>query len=142
MKHLSLIEIAFFLKKISIFEDLDLDLLLAIADKMNQDIYDKNEKVFEINQKPIKMYFIAIGEVRLLDKNKKIIKDISQKTFFGEESIFNERLREYSSICITDTLLLNLTKTNLITIMTEAPIVAISLLEIFSKNVSCKYLKN
>ena len=42
----SLIEKAFFLKKMRLFSDLDLEILLAIAEKLHEDDYDKEEKVF------------------------------------------------------------------------------------------------
>ncbi len=132
MKELTLIEKAFCLKNISIFKDLDLDLLLAIADKMHQDIYDKNEKVFEINQIGKNIYFIEEGAVQILDENNNEIKTLQQNDFFGDESLFSDQSRSYGVTCSEDTLLLSLSKTNFYGIISECPTVAISLLNAYS----------
>ena len=134
MKQLSLIEKSFFLKKIKLFQDLDLDLLVAIADKMHQDIYDANEKVFEIDQRANRMYFIVKGKVRITNKSNTPIEELSITHFFGDESLFNEKPRLYNATCITDTLFMTLTRTSLMTIISECPSVAIMLLQNYSKN--------
>jgi signal-transduction protein with cAMP-binding, CBS, and nucleotidyltransferase domain len=142
MKQLSLIEKAFFLKKVSLFEDLDLDMLVAIADKMNQDIYDKNESVFEINHKAVRMYFIAQGSVNLLDEQDNHITALKSTDFFGDEALFNEKERTYRAVCEAEALLLTLSRTNLITIITECPSIAIALLSHYSLNRQCRCKKN
>ena len=139
MKQLSLIEKAFFLKKVALFENLDLDLLVAIADKMNQDVYDKKEVVFEITHKPLRMYFIAKGAVSLLDEDKNIITKLKAEDFFGDEALFNENHRIYRALCNEETLLLTVTKTNLFTIISECPSVAIALLSQYSKTKPCRH---
>ncbi|KPK33498.1 MAG: hypothetical protein AMS24_00950 [Chlamydiae bacterium SM23_39] len=139
MKHFTLIEIAFFLKKISIFRELDVDMLVAIADKIDQDVYDKKEKVFEINQKSKRMYFIAKGEVDLLDNNDAIIRKLKEGDFFGDESLFNERTREYQAICAEEALILTLNKFDLLTIISEVPFVAIDFLKQYANIIKCRY---
>lgn len=142
MKQLSLIEKAFFLKRVSLFEDLDLDMLIAIADKMNQDIYDKDEIVFEKTHKPLRMYFIAKGSVDLLDTKDLSFATIPLEHFFGDEALFSDTLRTYKAICKEPTLLLTLTKTNLLTIISECPSVAIALLSQYAKTKSCRLKKD
>lgn len=141
MKQLSLIEKAFFLKKTKIFEELDLDLLLAIADKLSQDIYDKEEKVFMLDQVANRMYLIAEGEVEIYDNQKQKVTTLSSGDFFGDESLFNYRERGYSAICSKDSLLLTLSRTHLLTIISECPTVAISLLTSYSQNTHCRHIK-
>ena len=139
MKKLSLIEKAFFLKKIKIFEEIDLDILLAISDKVTQDDYDKNEKIFECNQKGSKLYLIAIGKVSIFDKNNNFIENLEENDFLGLESIFNSNERAYTAVCIKDSLIISLTKHHLLTIISEYPEVAIAILKLFSKQ--AKYIK-
>ena len=139
MKELSLIEKAFFLKNTTLFNDLDLDLLIAIADKMHQDIYEKDEKVFEINQIANRMYFIVKGSIRILDENLKIIKLLQSNDFFGDESLFNEKPRTYNVNCFEDTLFLSISKTNLFNIISGCPSVAISLLNTYSHNMKHRH---
>lgn len=139
MKKLSLIEKAFFLKRTILFNDLDLDLLIAIADKMHQDLYEKNEKVFELNQIANKMYFIAKGSVNVIDENNNAIKTLYKNDFFGDESLFNEKPRGYSVYCSEDSLLISFNKTNFHTIISECPSVAISLLNSYAKKTKYRY---
>jgi CRP/FNR family transcriptional regulator, cyclic AMP receptor protein len=139
MKKLSLIEKAFFLKHTILFNDLDLDLLIAIGDKMHQDIYEKDEKVFELNQIANKMYFIAKGSVNIIDEDNKIIKNLSKNDFFGDESIFNEKPRGYSVFCFEESLLISLNKPNFQTIISECPSVAIALLNSYAKKTKYRH---
>ena len=139
MKKLSLIEKAFFLKQTLLFNDLDLDLLIAIAEKIHQDIYDQNEKIFDINQLANKMFFIAKGNVNIINENSKILKTLKINDFFGDESIFNEKPRGYLAICTQDSLILSLTKTNLYNIISECPSVAVALLNCYAKQTKHRY---
>ena len=138
MKQLSLIEKAFFLKKIRIFNDLDLDLLLAIADKMSQDLYDKDEKVFNINQVANRMYLIAQGTVKIMDADGVVFAELPAPDFFGDEALFNEKPRAYSVICKSDCLILTLSRSHLMTIISECPSVATSLLQCYSHPLMCR----
>jgi CRP/FNR family transcriptional regulator, cyclic AMP receptor protein len=135
MKKLSLIEKAFFLKKTSIFKDLDLDMLLSVADKLNQDVYDANEDVFKKGQKGNKIYFIADGDVDIIE-NELILKKLKKTDFFGDETLFNEMPRSYHALCKSNCLILTLSKSSLMTIISECPHVAIILLKKYSKNIT------
>lgn len=138
MKQLSLVEKAFFLKKTFLFKDLDLDLLIAIADNMSQDIYDAQEKTFDINQRANRMYFIVHGSVEILDNDNKVIQTLNSTDFFGDESLFNDKLRQYKSICKTDSLILTITKTNLLNVISECPSVALALLKKYAQITPCR----
>ncbi len=142
MKELSLIEKSFFLKKQLLFDGLNLELLLAIADKMLQDDYDYDEKVFIKNQSANRMYFIVHGSVEIYDMEDTKPVILKKNQFFGEESLFSGEPRFYSATCITETVFLTLSRTNLMTIISECPSIAISFLESFSKNLPCRLLKN
>ena len=82
MKPLSLIEKAFFLKKVKIFADLDLDLILAVAEKLHYDEYDQNEQVFAQGQAANRMYLIAQGNVQILDKQMRSVCDLTAGGLF------------------------------------------------------------
>ncbi len=58
MKHLTLIDKAFLLKRTLPFSSLDLNLLLAIADKLGFMIFDPKEYIFVIEEEANRMYFI------------------------------------------------------------------------------------
>jgi CRP/FNR family transcriptional regulator, cyclic AMP receptor protein len=141
MKQLSLVEKAFFLKKTALFNLLDLDLLIAIADKTNQDIYDPKELVFEKDQRANKLYIIVSGRVNVLNDNDEKITELKEEDCFGDEALFNNNQREYTIVCETQTLFLTLAKTHLMTIISECPSVAVALLQYYTKNTGCRHLK-
>jgi len=140
MKELSLVEKSFFLKKHILFNNLDLDLLLIIADKLIQDEYDKNEKVFAINQVANRMYFILEGKVEIISKDGKKVSLIPNE-YFGEESLFNDLPRNYEAVCVKNTVFLTLSRTNLMTIISECPTLAVSFLEKYTTIFSCRHIK-
>lgn len=141
MKQLNLIERAFFLKKIALCHDLDFEVIIAIAEKLNQDFYEKNEKIFETNQIGSRIYFITAGKVDLIDKYGSPIITLSEESFFGDEALFNEQPRSYSAICAEKTHLMTLSKANLMNLISECPTVAIALLQYYAQNNSCRYKK-
>jgi signal-transduction protein with cAMP-binding, CBS, and nucleotidyltransferase domain len=138
MRTLSLIEKAFFLKKTKPFADLDLDLLLAVADKLHHDEYDRNERVFAFNQAANRMYLIVEGVVELFDVNMRSIAHLKTGDYFGDESLFNEQSRSYGAICKTDALLLTLSRSHLLSIISECPPVAIALLQSYAQELPCR----
>lgn len=138
MKSLSLIEKAFFLKKVKLFADLDLDLLLAIAEKLHHDEYDQNERVFALNQAANRMFLIVQGRVQILDELMRPISELEVNDFFGDESLFNEQPRSYFAICKTDAHLLILSRSHLLSIISECPSVAVALLQSYAHMLSCR----
>jgi CRP/FNR family transcriptional regulator, cyclic AMP receptor protein len=138
MKELTILEKTFFLKKHALFSNLELELLLVISDKIIQDEYDKDEKVFEIDQIANRMYFIYKGEVKISTNDKKITY-LRNNEYFGEESLFNDLARSYEATCIKNTVFLTLSRTNLMTIISECPTLAISFLEKYTTIFPCRH---
>lgn len=141
MKPLSLIEKAFFLKKVRIFSGLDFELLLAIAEKLHDDDYDAEEKIFMSGQVANRIYFVATGSVHLLDDRMGQRATLKPTDFFGDESLFNDAPRTYSAVCKTDAILLTLSRSHLLSIISECPSVAVSLLQIYAHALPCRFLK-
>lgn len=135
MRSLSLIDKAFLLKKCRLFSELDLDLLLAIADKLGIAHYEKGKRIFEINEEAHRMYLIVEGEVEIRDAQCKVLSSLQSEDFFGEESLFNDKPRAYDAISRTQTLMLTLSQTNLLTIISECPAVAVGLLSVYASNI-------
>jgi CRP-like cAMP-binding protein len=138
MKPLSLIEKAFFLKKVRLFADLDLDLLLAIAEKLHHDDYNKDERVFSSGQPANRMYLILQGSVQILDDKLKIVNELTSHDAFGDESLFNEAPRAYSALCKNDTEFLTLSRSHLLSILAECPSVSVALLQSYAHKLPCR----
>ncbi len=135
----SLIEKAFFLKKMRLFSDLDLEILLAIAEKLHEDQYDKEERVFTPGQVANRIYLIVTGGVEILDAQRRHLTDLGPSDAFGDESLFNELPRGYFAICKADTLFLTLSRSHLLSLISECPSVAVTLLQAYSQQLPCRY---
>lgn len=135
----SLIEKAFFLKKVRLFSELDLELLLAIAEKLHEDDYDANEKIFTPGQVANRIYLIAQGEVQILDERMKPMIELAAGDYFGDESLFNDQPRAYAALCKTDSLFLTLSRSHLLSIISECPSVAVALLQSYSQQLPCRH---
>lgn len=135
----SLIEKAFFLKKTRLFSELDLEVLLAIAEKLHEDDYDKEEKVFTPGQVANRIYLIAEGAVQILDEHKRPVCELGVSDYFGDESLFNEQPRSYSAVCKMDTVFLTLSRSHLLSIISECPSVAVTLLHAYSQQLPCRH---
>lgn len=132
MKPLTLIDKAFLLKQTSLFGMLDLDLLLVISDKLGSLEFDPGDCIFASGELALRMYFIVKGEVEIKSTEKQVLETLLAPDFFGDEALFSEKLRGYTAISKTETLLLTLSKTNLLTIISECPQVAVGLLQAYT----------
>lgn len=136
MSKFTLIDKAFFLKRNILFGTLDLDLLLAIADKLSIVTYDAKDPIFSVNEDAHRMYFIVKGIVEISGPDGNVLAVLGIDDFFGDESIFNEKRRAYSAISKTDCILLTLSRTNLLSIISESPAVAVGLLQAYTSMTS------
>ncbi len=132
MKRLTLVDKAFLLKSTPLFASLDLDELLPIADKLSQSSFSPSEAIFREGDPALRMYVIAKGSVELFNVNGEIISTLTAVDFFGDESIFNDQPRAYSSRSCSDSILLSISRTNLMTIISECPSVAVGLLKVYT----------
>lgn len=132
MTKLTLIDRAFFLKKISLFSSLNLDLLLAIADRLQIVTFEPGNIVFRIGEEAMHMYFIVTGKVEIRGPNQEKLTLFDAGEFFGDESIFSEKPRAYDAVAQTSATLLALSKTNLLTIISECPQVAVGFLQTYT----------
>jgi signal-transduction protein with cAMP-binding, CBS, and nucleotidyltransferase domain len=141
MKKPTLIDKAFLLKRTPLFGRLDLDILLAISDKLGVLQFDPGEAVFTINQDAHRMYFIAKGSVVLKDALHKPLVYLKVADYFGDESLFNEKPRGYEAVSETDSLLFTLSKSHLAMIISEFPHVAFGFLQDYSSDVTLRQRK-
>lgn len=132
MTKLTLIDRAFLLKKTPLFSALDLDLVLAIADKWQVMSFDPDTTIFGINEEAYRLYFIVQGTVEVRSSESKIITLLKPEEFFGEEALFSDKPRAYEAISKTEAVLLALSRTNLFTVISECPSVAVGLLQAYA----------
>jgi CRP-like cAMP-binding protein len=129
---LTLIEKAFFLKKTELFSELDLDLLLAIADKADVLSFQNGEEIFCVSQDAHRIYLIIQGKVRIHDHDESFIQKVLPQDYFGDEALFNALPRAYAAFAEGVTQVMTITRTHLTEIILECPQVALSLLRAYS----------
>lgn len=138
MKKPSLIDKAFLLKKTPLFLTLDLDLLLTIADKLGVIELEANDQIFTDEDQAHRMFFVAKGGVELLDPQNNPIAKLEAGDFFGDEALFSEKPRTYQAKSLQESILLSLSRTNLLSIISECPQVAVGLLQVYATQFPCR----
>lgn len=141
MKRLTLIDKAFLLKRTPLFSALDLDLLLTIADKLGYVLFDPGDYIFVVEEEANRMYFIVKGQVKIQSANKEVICTLGNGDFFGEESLFNNKPRAYAAFTSVETKVLTLSRTNLYTIISECPSVAVGFLQVYTSVLQFRPIK-
>lgn len=133
MKALPLVEKAFHLQKSPLFQDLDLDLLLAIGEKAQALRVDSGDEIFAYGQVGNHIYFIVEGELELRDETGTPIAQLGVGDCFGDEAIFTQSSRSFAAYALRQSSLLSLTRAHLYGVISEFPMVAISLLQHYSR---------
>lgn len=131
MNRLSIIEKAFFLKKTALFCELDLDLLLAIADKAEEQSYELGEVIFSENQDAHRLYFIYEGSIAIT-QHAIPCATVEKQDFFGDEALFAQTAREYAATATNAVLVITIARTHLVQIMLESPTIALTLLRAYA----------
>lgn len=131
-----LIDKAFILKKSTLFESLDLELLLTIADKVEMLNLKKGSKVFQVGNEGNQLYLIVNGSISIhLPRRNRDPLILNEGEFFGDESIFNERTRGYEAIAEKDSTLLAIQRSHVLSMISECPAIAVTLLQAYSDSV-------
>jgi CRP/FNR family transcriptional regulator, cyclic AMP receptor protein len=141
MKHLTLIDKAFLLKRTAPFSTLDLDLLLTIADKLGLVVFDPGDYIFFMEEEANRMYFIVKGQVHIQGADKQDLHILGTGDFFGEEALFNNKPRGYAAFTPGETHVLTLSRTSLYTIISECPSVAVGFLQVYTAMMPLRPLK-
>ncbi|MCH9610297.1 MAG: CRP-like cAMP-activated global transcriptional regulator [Chlamydiales bacterium] len=124
---MNVIDKAFLLKKTALFENLDLDLLLTLSDKMELRHFNGSEQIFRKGQEASQMYVVVSGEIEVDRYEKPEL--LRTADYFGDEAVFNEKPRRYTATCREKATLLSMTRNHLLSIIAQCPSVAIALLK-------------
>lgn len=134
MKTLNLIEKAFLLKKTSLFSDINLDNLVAIAENLDSMALESQDIVFKPGQTPLLMYIVAHGEIELSQPGN-TSEIIYPGDIFGDISLFSGKKHTNHAKALSDAHLIVLTKKDVSAVIEECPEVAMKLLESFAKKI-------
>jgi CRP-like cAMP-binding protein len=135
---MNIVDKAFSLKQCSLFRELNLEQLLAIAEKMEERRLPPGKEVFSAGQEAYHMHLIVEGTVLLQHPKESTHSVRIDYDFFGEESLFTDLPRAYSAETTTSSLLLSLSRTLLLASIEECPSIGIHLLELFSSQITMR----
>jgi len=140
----------FFLKQISILQDLPLDDLLTINRTLKEQAFFANELIFRENSWGGDFYFIYKGAVTLLKEVKpeqkglvpithtfagvpqRFLAQLEPGQFFGEMEFFDNLPRSATAIAATDCTLLTLQKYDFQTLLAQRPEIALQMCKVLS----------
>lgn len=95
-----------FLSQYPLFANLTTEEFNKILPKVEFEDYKKNEKIYSINDKSDRIYFLAKGSVKLSnvsEDGRELIKAILHPmAVFGESSIGNQKFRLENAICMEE----------------------------------------
>lgn len=141
MKPLTLIDKALLLKRTPLFASLNLDLLLSVSDRLSLIAFQDNDYIFFSNEEANRLYFIVKGTVEIRSPEGDPITTLEPGDFFGEESLFNHQPRSYTAYTPIKTEVLTLSKTNLYSIISECPSVALGFLHVYALSFPNRFIK-
>jgi CRP/FNR family transcriptional regulator, cyclic AMP receptor protein len=107
------------LAQIPLFEGLNDEDRDALAERLNEKAFKKDEVVFNKGDKGSSMYVVLSGAVQIFlpgeseDSPRVILKDLRTGEYFGELSLFDDKPRSASVEAMVDTVLLELTRDEL-----------------------------
>jgi len=118
------------------------DTLLAYG-AINQKV-SKNEMIFLEGSEPHYFFQVLEGEVKMISLNqdgKELIQGIFKSgQCFGEPPLFVDKPYPSSAVAIVDSIILKMSKKNLLALLDDKPSIAIKLLEIFALRIYNKAL--
>lgn len=133
---MKLIDKALFLKSTYLFQEIEFDTALAIADRLEMLDLKKGERLFQEGDSAAGLYFVFGGSLRLDSKDQ--IEELEPGDFFGDESLFADGARGYSCEALEPTTLLLLSKSHFFTVLSEVPSVARGMLALYASQISLR----
>jgi CRP-like cAMP-binding protein len=128
----TILEKVFLLRETPAFSTLDLDTLLAIADKVDTALYEAGEFIFEVGGNGHNSYILIDGCITLAQEEQSPVSrptiELKPTTLFGEEGAFSDSTRRYTAISHTATQLLVIYRSTILNAIAECPQLAINIL--------------
>lgn len=119
-----LVELIELLSTIHLFNSLDKDQLMIVADHMGTQLFRENETIFEEGDEADGLYIIFSGRVSINKGNHHTAREISifqRGDFFGEEGLFKRQRRKVNAIAETNLVLFHLNCDQVQAVMDEFP---------------------
>lgn len=119
-----LIELIELLSSIHLFNSLDKDQLMIVADHMGTQLFRENETIFEEGDEADGLYIISSGRVSIIKGYHHHAREISifqRGDFFGEEGSFRIQKRKVTALAETNLVLFHLSSEQIQAVIDEFP---------------------
>jgi HEAT repeat protein len=137
---LSLIEKMVILKQVKMFETLPMELLKALANSCQEEIFEEAQTIFQQNTRGNTMYVIVSGGVDIRYKNAsseiRTLANVGEYGYFGEMSLYNNRPRSAAAVATARTLVLNLNREALVRLVRQHPEISLTLIDVLSQRLA------
>ena len=130
------------LEKILVFNELSVDQFQKILNICSKRICKKDETLCMAGEKGHEMYILIEGELKIVFPDGKEISRIQPVGIVGEMGIFTEESRSASVIAHADSILLTITKNELMRLFQKDCFLAVRILMNVTKDLSQKLRKN
>ena len=130
------------LRKIPIFNDLNIDQFQKILNICSKNVYKKGEKIFIEGEHSLKMYILLDGEIKITFFDGKELTRIKPVRIVGEMGIFTREPRSASVETLTDCILLIIQRTEIFKLFEKDCLLAVKILMNVIKDLSEKLRKN
>ena len=120
-----------FLRSVPMFSDVDVSELQWISGLMVEENFKTNTCIFNEKDKADRLYIVREGEVHIVKDNLKL-QSLKAKEYFGEISVFGNKIRTATAITKKPTVLFSVDKKDFQRILSSLPIIALNLFRVVS----------
>ncbi|MGD9391023.1 MAG: cyclic nucleotide-binding domain-containing protein [Thioalkalispiraceae bacterium] len=124
------------LKNSSIFSQANTEDLLVVAQALDEELYFKNDRIFEIDERGDKMFMIQSGKVGISTRNNGASNDyiavLSEGECFGEMNLLDDLPRSATAHVLEDTNILALKKEKLRGLIIKYPELSLGIMRSLS----------
>ena len=122
------------LQNSSIFKEVETDDLRFVAESLQEEVYFKGDKIFDIKDHGNEMYIIISGKIGISINNRKddYISILEAGDSFGEMNLLDGLPRSATAYVIEDSSLLSLSKSNLRGLILSYPEISLGMLRSLS----------
>ena len=120
-----------FLRSVPMFSDIDVSELQWISGLMVEENFKTNTCIFNEKDKADRLYIVREGEVHIVKDNLKL-QSIKAKEYFGEISVFGNKIRTATAITKTPTVVFSVDKKDFQRILSSLPVIALNLFRVVS----------
>jgi HEAT repeat protein len=137
-KSLTVVERIMALKEVPLFHNIPIGQLENLAMVCEEKKYKKGAYIFKTGDAGGILYIVVSGQVRI-EREKRgestLLATLGDKSYFGEMSLFDNSPRSTAAVVMQDSLILELYRAPIFTLMMQSPDLALELINVLSQRI-------